>query len=404
MAQEQPVSTRGPLNASAILRFAWDSPAFTASDAMSATHLTRSTVIALCDLLVAEGWLRELENARAAGEYSKGRPARRYVLRADAGVVVGLDAGQHHLTAIVSDLSGRELARVQSSANPDSDIARERLAAADGSVNGALQKAGVTSDRVLCIVVGVPAPTDADGHSPEGQNSFWRIMNPGYAEHFSKRGWPTVVENDANLAAIAEGCRGRAAGASSFVTLLSGERFGAGYVVDGRLVRGAQGGAGEMRLLSLVEGVGSPDGIGALARDWLHKAIAQNVVPPSSALAGLPEHEQDARTVFRAADAGDSFALSIIDRIAERLARICAVLAGLLDVERIVVAGAVATSIGPLLERTARRLTELTHPPAPELTASTLSDNVVSIGAVAHALEYARDHALTMTVAPPTSA
>ncbi|WP_437583099.1 ROK family protein [Paramicrobacterium sp. CJ85] len=398
MTREQPVSPRGPQNAGAVLRYAWDAPAFTASDAMSATGLTRSTVIALCDLLVESGWLRELENARAAGEYRKGRPARRYALRADAGVVIGLDAGQHHLTAIVSDLSAGELSRAQAAVDPDSDDARARLATADDLVDEALREADVPAGHVLCVVVGVPAPTDADGHSPEGQNSFWRRMNPGYAEHFAARGWPTVVENDANLAAVAEGVRGQGVGAGSYVTLLSGERFGAGYVVDGRLVRGVRGGAGEMRLLSLVEGVGTPDGIGALARDWLHDSLRRGDVPDSSALAHLPEAEQDARAVFQAADAGDSFALSIIDRIADRLARICAVLAGLLDVERIIVAGAVATAIGPLLERTAPRLAELTHPPAPELRASTLSDSVVSVGAITHALEYTRDNALTMTV------
>ncbi|TQO23135.1 putative NBD/HSP70 family sugar kinase [Paramicrobacterium agarici] len=398
MTREQPVSSRGPQNAGEILRYAWDAPAFTASDAMSATGLTRSTVIALCDVLVASGWLRELENARAAGEYRKGRPARRYALRADAGVVIGLDAGQHHLTAIVSDLSARELSRTQAAVNPDSEDARARLATGDRIVDEALRAAGVPAGHVLCVVVGVPAPTDANGHSPEGQNSFWRRMNPGYAEHFAARGWPTVVENDANLAAVAEGVHGQGAGAASYVTLLSGERFGAGYVVDGRLVRGARGGAGEMRLLSLVDGVGNPDGIGALARDWLHVALSKGEVPESSALAYLPETQQDARAVFRAADADDAFALSIIDRVADRLARICAVLAGLLDVERIIVAGAVAAAIGPLLERTAPRLAELTHPPAPELRASTLSDSVVSVGAITHALEYTRDHALTMIV------
>ncbi|MCU1442685.1 MAG: hypothetical protein JWQ59_835 [Cryobacterium sp.] len=52
--------------------------AFTASDLMSTTGLTRSTVIGVCDELVRVGWLNELGDARAVGDYQKGRPARRY--------------------------------------------------------------------------------------------------------------------------------------------------------------------------------------------------------------------------------------------------------------------------------------------------------------------------------------
>ncbi len=56
------------------------------------------------------GLVRELANARAGGDYRKGRPSRRFELRADAAVVVGVDAGQGHLVTTVADLRGRPLA------------------------------------------------------------------------------------------------------------------------------------------------------------------------------------------------------------------------------------------------------------------------------------------------------
>ncbi|MFS2032344.1 ROK family protein, partial [Curtobacterium sp. CT11-45] len=91
------------------------------------------------------------------------------------------------------------------------------------------------------------------GASP-GDGGFWDRMNPGFAD--AVPGHRVVVENDANLAALAER---PSSGDASFAALLSGERFGSGLVVDGVLLRGAHGGAGEMRVLDLVEGVGSSD-------------------------------------------------------------------------------------------------------------------------------------------------
>ncbi len=57
-------------------------------------------------------------------------------------------------------------------------------------------------------------------------------------------------------------------------TLLSGERLGAGLIVDGRLLRGARGGAGELRALDLIGDAGSSYGFGALARQWAQEMVA----------------------------------------------------------------------------------------------------------------------------------
>ncbi|GAA2310318.1 ROK family protein [Glycomyces scopariae] len=389
-------------NAAAVLDRAWEAEAFTASDVIAATGLTRSTVIALCDELVERGWFAELPNARAAGEeYRKGRPARRYELRADAGAVLGVDAGQHGITATVADLRGRELARAHTATDPDGRDPAARLQAADAVIATALADAGTGSEAVLCAVIGVPAPTDLDGASPEGEQHFWERMNPGYAARFRARGWLTEVENDANLAALAEGARGAGAGASSYIALVSGERFGAGYVVDGHLVRGRRGAAGELRLLTLVDGVGSTHGIGNLLRRWALEVRADGAADPASPLMTAPADRLGAELVLRAAEAGDAAAIALAERMAERLARICAVLGGLLDVERIVVAGAVADSLGPVLDRAAIRLDQLTHPPAPELVASTLGGGVVSLGAVTRALEVVRARAMDLEPSRP---
>ena len=397
-------STTGSLklrNAAAVLSYAWQVPVFTASDAISATGLTRSTVISLCDELVARGWLTELPDARSAGDaYRKGRPARRYALRTGAGVVVGVDAGQNTITASVADLSGVEIGRASARIEPEASSGGQRLAVTDATVADALERAGAAPPDILCLVVGVPAPTDDEGNSPGDEDVFWLRMNPGFAGHFRSRGLTTIVENDANLAAVAEGTSGAGAGVASFITLVSGERFGAGYIVDDHLVRGARGGAGELHLLTYVEGVGSPEGIGALLRAWAAQGREDHTIGPESSLSAVPLLELDARHVLAAADAGDVAALDILDRLAERLARICAVLGGLLDVERIVFSGAVAESLGLLLERTRDRLAEISHPKPPELAASNLGAGVVTLGAVTRGLAWVRQNAMALAGEP----
>lgn len=380
-------------HAASILAFGWNRPAFTASDLISATGLTRTTVIALCAELVERGWLVELADSRAAGAaYRHGRPARRYALRPDAGVVGGVDAGTHTITAIVADLRGTELARVSRRVDPAKTTATDRLAATDAVIDDAL-KIAAPVENLLCLAIGVPAPVDSHGRTPQGRDVFWQRMNPAFGENLSDRGCTVIVDNDANLAAVAEGALGAGSGVDSYITLVSGERFGAGYVIDGTLVRG-RGMVGELQLLELIEGVGSSKGIGALLRSWARGVREDGGMPEDSVLAAMPVDELSAETVLCAADDGDEFALSLVQRMADRLARVCSVLGGLLDVDRIIFGGAVASSMGLLLRLTAEWMPQYGNQPPPELVASTLGADMVSLGAVTRAIDHVQRHAL----------
>lgn len=385
-------------NAAAVLRAVWGTTPFTASDVMASTGLTRSTVLGLCDDLVARGWITELEDARTAGEYRKGRPARRYVFHARAGHVVGVDAGQHRITASVADLHGRTLARTEHPLPGDGLDPDTRLAGLRAAVGRVLDDSGAPESSVLVVVIGIPAPTDAAGRSPRGdENGYWSLMNPRLVDVFAEAAQAVVVENDANLAAVAEGAVGAGVGLSSFATLLSGERFGAGLIVDGTLLRGRSGGAGEMRLLTLVEGVGSANGLGFVARELVREAVDDGRVPPGSRLLLTSPDGLDAADVFAAAGHGDPAATGIVERLGDRLARVCAVVA-LLDVERIIVGGAIAPALGPVIDRATEKLAEFIHPPVPTLVASTLGSASVSIGAVHRALALVRAEPLGFTL------
>lgn len=371
------------INSDALLRFALQEQIFTAGEAMAATGLTRATVLGVCDGLVDAGWLEEVSDSEATGRTNKGRPARRYQLREAAGVVVGLDAGESHFTTIVADLRGRELSKHRRSIDSHALGRAGRGASARELIRLSLDDIGRAADDVLLTVVGVPAPIDVNGMSPDG-GEFWHLMNSGFASHLQGT---VLVENDANLAAIAERAREPSA---NLATLLTGERFGAGLIVDGRLLRGPRGGAGEMRFLDtlsdskFVPDEGGSDGFGALARKWARSRIRS--YDGITTLRGIPESEIKAEDVFQAAREGDPFAGDIIARLGDRLARIAVVLSSLLDIERVVIAGGIAPAIEPVLEHARSVLHTSPGLPLPDLVASTFGAEAVVKGAIESAL------------------
>jgi hypothetical protein len=148
-----------------VLDHMWDAPPVTGTDLMAATGLSRATVHDVCEELIARGWVLEVANQREHGGYRKGRPARRYAFDPLAGLAVGVDAGQHRVGAIVTDLRGVELGRHQGPSQGGFADAAERLAAVGDTVTAAVAAADVPAERVLAVTVGVPAPVDAGGRT-----------------------------------------------------------------------------------------------------------------------------------------------------------------------------------------------------------------------------------------------
>ena len=381
-------------NRQALLRLALQGSSFTASDAMAATGLTRATVLGVCAELGADGWIVEDSSRPADARARTGRPARRYRLDSSGAVLLGIDAGEHTLAVQVTDLTGAEQATAHAVVEaPDGPAAtaEQRIEALSDLIERALVQADATGARRVLTVVGVPAPVDEDGASPEDSVGFWRRMNPGLVTALAHRGASHVlVENDADLAAIAE----HASGAGPHVvTLLTGQRLGAGLVVDGRLLRGEQGGAGELSVLDLAlgdRGHGT-DGVVVLARRWAQDLLSGDPLrAQASPLSRIVPARLTAEDVFGAAAAGDALAAQVLERLGERLARVSVILAGLLGARTVVVAGALAEVLEPVLEHSRAAIPRIVPPPHPRLVASRHGADVVARGAVELAVHHLR--------------
>lgn len=381
-------------NMSAVLAVMRRSGALTGTDLIEVTGLARATVIAVCDDLISAGWVRELPAQKVTVQ--KGRPARVFEFDARAGVVVGVDFGVAKTTALVADLRGTILAKATESLPEFTAPDAKRLASIDKAIRTALESAGAPPESVLVAGVGVAAPVDRGGNISHSQ-AFWEHLDIGLQEHLHDLyGWPVLLGNDANLAAMAERWMGVGEGAEDLAVMLAGERIGFGLMESGRLLHGASGRSGEVGLLHLVDGVGSPAGIAALAREMAVAAIAKGT--PRTVLSALADGDGiTAEAVFAAAAGGDVVAVGILKDIAKRMARVIALIATFLDPELVVIGGAVAQSSIVLLKPLEDELAQF-MPNPPKVAVSLLGDAIVPLGAVRLALDYVEKNALALAL------
>ena len=399
------VPSRHRASMSAVLEFAWDAGVFRADHVMAAHDLTRSTVLSALDTLIELGLVSEVDGAGDDDGSRIGRPARLFRLRGEAGLVVGIDAGDRYFTAIAADLSGEVVARsrteVRAFFDPpgvgraDADP-RERRTDALRVIDAVLAQAGRSRDDVVAVGVGIPAPVDRHGRTPAHEPGFWQHMNAGLQGALEEV-FPAVrVENDAALAALAEGSLGAARGRDQFVAMLSGRRLGSGVVLEGRLVRGAHGGVGELEALTYVADVGGAWGLGDLAEKWVRAALEAGRVPAGHPWTRLSGAGITAEAVLAAARPGDPVSGPLLEDLGAKLGVICSVLARFYDPETIVVCGAMAGSLAPIIELAQRRVDKDVELPPPAIVASGLGGDVVALGAVAAAREEARDIVLPL--------
>lgn len=376
-----------------VLDFAWDHGAFTASDAMTAAALTRSTTIQAIDTLVDAHLLEELPNARAAGDYHAGRPARRFRLPPSLGTVIGIDAGDAHLTIAAADLAGTTVAHRRSPLSR-SDTAAQRRTTILRELAATLTSAGIERTEVLAICAGVAAPVSRDGVSPPHPERFWQRTNPHLIDALSDWAPSVEIKNDAQLAAAAEGALGEAVGCRDFVALLAGERLGAGVVIDGHLLHGAHGGVGESKVFDYVRGVDSVFGFGRTAEQHARELVDSGNIAPEGPFATMAPGELNARRVLELAAAGDPDAIKVTTALGRSLARIVGVLGSMFDPARVIVCGGIADGIEPVLDSARSLLEQDLHMPPPQLMRSRLGSDVVIKGAVVAALQAARAKAL----------
>jgi predicted NBD/HSP70 family sugar kinase len=326
-----------------------------------ATGYSRPTVSEAVRRLVAAGLL-DATGLKETGK--RGRVGTFYALGARAGRVLAIEIDQAGVQIRAADLAGRTLSEQRRAptapGDTDSLVASLRAGvreAADGE--GPLRAVGVSIANPVHPVSHETVPL-AGTPFPEG------LLNPA-ALIADLVPAPVLVDNDVNLAALAEHRLGRAAGASSFAYVYVGAGLGVGLYIGDQLVRGAHGLAGEIGYLP---GAGSP----TLATDLAAAGFGRPDAPST-----------DVAAVLALLEAADEAALH---RLAAGVGRAVVSVAAVVDPELVLLGGPVGTH--PALLPRVRELVADSFPGPTRVDRGTLGADAPLHGALQLAVEHAR--------------
>ncbi|MER6452105.1 ROK family transcriptional regulator [Streptomyces sp900105245] len=237
-------STARAINDRVALRLLQQEGPLTAGQLKQLTGLSRPTVADLVERLTASGLITVVGES---GEQRRGPNARLYGIVAGRAHLAALDVRTEGVLVLVSDLVGRVLAEASVPIGGDAGTgpAVEQAVAA---VERTAKEAG--ADRLHTVGIGAPGlidPATGDLRDSAGLPAWHRNLAAALQERLP--GARVTVENETNLAALAEQREGAARDRETFVLLWLGHGVGAAVVLDGILRRGASGGTGEIGFL-----------------------------------------------------------------------------------------------------------------------------------------------------------
>ncbi|MZD08065.1 ROK family protein, partial [Streptomyces sp. SID5785] len=235
--------TARAINDRLALRLLQEEGPLTAGQLKELTGLSRPTVADLVERLTASGFVQVVGET---GARRRGPNARVYGLVADRAHLAALDVRTEGVRLVVADLLGTVRAEAALSVET-----REATGAAVERTVALLDRATKEAGAERLHTVGVGAPGLIDPVSGELRDSsklpeWHRRLVPALQERLTAR---VLVENETNLAALAERRDGVTRDRDTFVLLWLGLGIGAAVVLDGTLRRGASGGTGEVGFL-----------------------------------------------------------------------------------------------------------------------------------------------------------
>ena len=325
--------------------------------------------------------------------------------------VVAIDLGGTHTRVAVAGPDGFERVFVHRTAA----LSRAQGQGVVPGLLGAVQEAIDTtsgSRAVAAIGVAVAAYVDPSGvvlqARPFGIPAGSAIRD-GIADWF---GVPVAVDNDANLAALAEVAVGAGRGFSNVAVITLGTNIGLGIVADGRLVRGSHGAAGEAGTM-LVPSSRGRDGRDPYARAgrlgqglttapagyaFVEELVGGGALLRSIESPGRSERAASQRRlatasagIFPRAAAGDRRARSAVRHAIEGWAMLIANLTALLDPQVFIISGGFAEDASAFIEPLRRRAADLCPLP-PDIRIGDLGAQSGLVGAVVAARSILRPH------------
>lgn len=250
----------------------------------------------------------------------------------DKPYVIGLDMGGTNSVFGIVDQRGNIKSQTVISTKAYPDF-KDYVKAAYEALQPALDQVGGIQN-IRAMGIGAPDANYYTGNIENAANLAWKGIVPCAQLFEEVFGIPVRVTNDANAAAMGEMTYGVARGMKNFIMITLGTGVGSGIVVDGRVVYGSDGFAGELGHFVIdhsdnarscgcgrkgcLEAYTSATGVARTAREFLEHSSE------ASLLRDLVADEITSYDVFKAAEKGDKLALDIFNYTGRILGTACA--------------------------------------------------------------------------------
>lgn len=228
------------------------------------------------------------------------------------------------------------------------------------SVLGKIAEKGIEKEEILGIGLGVPGPVDSIGIVHKCVNLGWGVFNVEEALS-EKTGFKVKAGNDANVAALGEAWQGGGKGYQNVVMVTLGTGVGGGIILNGKILPGTNGAAGEIGHIHVddeeeeccgcgnkgcLEQYASATGIVRMAKKKLASETRQTVL--------LEKNPLTAKDIFDAAKEGDTVAEELVEKLCNVLGTTLARISCVVDPEVFVIGGGVSKAGEILTEGVAK--------------------------------------------------
>lgn len=373
-----------------ILNLLWEEHEISRAELARRTSLSRSTVSAIVNDLLSTGLVKEAR----AGISSGGRRPIMLKFQDQSSSILGVELGATHVSCVLTDLRCNVRASWSAPA-PVRDQPEAALTKMTMGIRSVLDADGLEPSQVLGIGVAVPSPVDEarPGELLPLIVPKWEGYNlANHLENNFER--PVLVDNDANLGALAELWWGASSSPNDLAYIKVATGVGAGLIINGRIFRGSGGIAGEIGHTSI-----DPNGPRCIC--GLNGCLTTLIGTPAL----LEQAKEELRAsgsdcpapasideLVNAALRGDPLSADLIREAGDKLGIGIANMLNLLNPRTVIVGGGISRAGDLLLDSVRRTIRGLSLPASisnAEIRATTLNEWGIAVGAATLVLQSA---------------
>jgi predicted NBD/HSP70 family sugar kinase len=298
------------------------------ADLAKKTGLSKQTMSEVIRTLEESGWVR----AKGVVSGKVGRSAVTYEVVPDAGCVIGIDLGANTIRIAIVDIIGNIVEEIETGC--DGRAGEDLLQHVSNLVDSRLKKGKIPHSKVLLAAVATPGVIDPETGTLSLAPNMSEIASMDVVKKLQEvLRCDVVIENDVNAAVIGESWKGSGVGLDSVALISLGTGIGLGTLVNGKLMRGSKGAAGEISYL--------PFGADPYHADSLERGALECAISAR----GIVERYGDstasltARDILVRAEQGEPRALATVRETARLSALLIISVDAILDPQKVILGG-----------------------------------------------------------------